>query len=193
MSSFKPNAEFKSGSGGHSAGPYFFKIVSAESGKTAGGKPSVSFDLDLFDTGSKDKVGETLKYVSFLPEEDFGIDQLSQLVVACGKKDGYDSEQEMVGCGGIVIIGYNQNYKNPDKWYSGPANQKSGSFFNKEKFSPREITEKATNAEQFGKTLASVLEKPYCSLGWERFESKPIDTTLSTPASTPETDSDLPF
>ena len=186
----------KDGGAGFKPAPYFFKITRSEDAPARSGTACLSIDIDLFDTTTKEKVGKGIKYINFYHENITGASMLAALckVVAVPV---LNSPSDLIGKSGVVLVGFEQDYKDMSKWYPKPAFGGFGSWFNKDKLSASEIKEgkEGKEAVAFFDRLSVLAETPYRGQDGQLYATKQAESPAPAPAatSTPETDDNLPF
>lgn len=189
---FSASKDYKEGGSSFEPGAYFFRIDKAEGGKTKTGKEKLDIDIKLYEMYDKKEVGKGIKYISFIPEVEQQASMLSALCAVVGMPDGFGKEGELVGKGGIVLVGWEEDFMEAGKFYPKPAFGGFGCWFSKEKKSATEIKD-SLEPEMMLKRLSELVEKPYYSNG-ASFASKPsAPSAPSAPASTPETSDEMPF
>jgi len=185
--------QIKDGGAGFKVGPYGFKIVKSEDSPTKAGDPRLNIDIDLFDLSTKEKVGKGIRYISFNVKHEIGQSQLAALLKVAGMTS-LEKPSDLVGKGGVVLVGYEQDYKDDSKCFPKPAFGGFGCWFNKEKLSATEIKDGATESKSFMERLSALIEAPYRGQDGQMHKDKPsASAPEQSTDSTPENEESDPF
>ena len=181
----------KDGGAGFTPAPYGFKITRSEDSPTKSGKPCLSIDIDLYDLATKEKVGNGIKYVNFYHGNPTGASMLAALCKVT-KTESMEKPNDLVSKGGVVLVGFEQDFKDMSKWYPKPAFGGFGCWYSKEKLSASEVKDGKTEASAFLDRLSVLAETPYRGQDGQQYASKQTVVAEPSTASAPES-GDLPF
>jgi len=193
MSYFNFSADQVKDSGaGFKVGPYGYKVVKSEDSPTKAGNPRLNIDIDLYDLTTKEKVGKGIKYIGFNIGHEIGQGQLASLLTTVGLKS-LEKPSDLVGKGGVVLVGFEQDYSDQTKSYPKPAFGGFGCWYTKEKLSATEVKEGKAEAEAFTSRLSALIEAPYRGQDGKQHADKPVSEKPTPSPKKEEDDSSMPF
>jgi len=171
-------------SGSFKPGAYKFVITKSEMAETKSGREQISLDFQLYNLEDNSK-GKEIKYFNMLTEEAEAMKILDSIMYAVNL-ESYQNVAELNGKGGIMLVGWEQDFRDPTAWYPKPYRSGFAAFYNAEKKSPSEIAGNSDVAEEFAKMLTALNEKPYRDDNGNDYESKPTAEVSDMPS--PEDD-----
>lgn len=192
---FAASENYSEEGSGFQAGPYFFKITRSESGMTKSGKAKLDIDIELFGMEDKVKVGKGIKYISFIPEVEQQKNMLSALCAVVGLGKGFDKESELVGKGGVVLVGWEESFTQPGEYFPKPAFGGFGAWFDRDKMSATEL-KSGSSEGHFMERLGKLIESPYRDVSGRAMAERPAKQAKSAPAPVAQKQddsSDMPF
>ena len=192
---FKATKEYSEQRTSIQPGAYLYKVTAAEYGTSQAGKEYLQIDVKLW-TMNKEDANTDLRYISWYYENDFGAKQLNEFVTTSGVDAAKleSSAGALVGCGGTVLVGKGQNFKDPSKFFLEPWNGGVGAWFSKDQLNAKEIDAGAKEPDAFNSALSSCVQKPIKLQGsYETVSEIPATAPVTSEAASPETESDMPF
>jgi len=163
--------------GSFKPGAFGFTITKSETTETKSGKEAISLDFQLYNLDDRSKANE-IKYFNMLTDSEDAMRILDNIMYAVDL-ESYNNVSELVGKGGVMLVGYEQDFRDLTSWYPKPYKGGFSAFFNKDKLSPSEIVDNSTVAEEFATMLSALIEKPYRDDNGIDYERKPVAETSS--------------
>lgn len=165
MSLFTVGDDYADGGGeGVKHGEYYFKVIGAEQKETGPnsknpGTPMLVLDIQLY---NKDKSeASSIKYINFVigKSDSVGSRQLNSLCTVCGVAT-LETGKELIGQKGIILAGFEQDYRNDAKKFLKPAFGGFGCWYNMERLSATEIKEKIETPVSIETSLEKLNKAP---------------------------------